>query len=179
MLARRPLAVFVAAVGISLTLPETGSAGFISVTGAGNILDPSVTPTGATPNFFNDTGADRLVHGWSEKQNVTLERDVFVDVTQPGIYNHNNDLGYFNQHVIAKGTVVSSHLLYFDPKHQHYVEDVSFVFDRPIIGVIVASDRFFNQAHGFTDYFMDSDFLGHPLTIYPAAHFENRGLELN
>ena len=147
--------------------------------GAGNILDPSATPTGATPNFFNDTGANKLVHGWNEKQNLTLDRDVFVDVIQPGVYNHNNDLGYFNQHAIATGTVVSSHLLYYDPRYQHSVEGVTFVFDQPIVGVIVASDRFFNALNGFTDYFMDSDFLGNPLTTYPALHFEDRGLELN
>jgi hypothetical protein len=151
----------------------------VSVSGAGNILDPSTTPTGATKDFFDDTGANKLVHGWNERQDVTLARDIYVDLVQPGVYNHNNDLGYYHQHKIAQGTVVSSHLLYYDPKYQHRVEGVTFVFDAPIVGVIVASDRFFNAAHNFTDYFLETDFLGNPLTIYPTAHFEDRGLELN
>ena len=154
-------------------------AGFLSVTGAGNILDPSVTPTAATPNYFQDTGANKLIHGWNERQNVTLDRDIYVDFVHIGTYDNNNDLGGFNQLKIAKGTVVSSQMLYFDPKFQTSLSNVIFKFDAPILGVIVASDRFHNQAHGFADYFTASDFLGNPLTTYPAGHFEDRGLELN
>jgi hypothetical protein len=175
----RPFAAFLAAAAISLSLPTAVSAGFVSVSGAGNILDPATTPTGATRDFFDDTGADRLVHGWNERQDVTLDRDIYVDLIHPGVYDHNSDLGYFNQYRIASGSVVSSHLLYFDPKNPYRVEGVSFVFDAPIVGIIVASDRFFTANHNFTDYFLDTDFLGNPLTLYPTTHFDDRGLELN
>lgn len=179
MFAHRPLAATMAAISISFTLPATVSAGFLSVSGAGNILDLTTTPTGATRDFFDDTGADKLVHGWNEKQNFTLDRDVFVDIVNPGVFDHNNDLGYFNQHKIARGRVVSSHLLFYDPKYQGRVENVVFVFDEPIVGIIVTSDRFFTATHNFTDYFLDSDFLGNPNTLYPTTHYNDRGLELN
>jgi hypothetical protein len=178
MFPRRCIAT-VLALGFFLAISKSASAGFVSVTGAGNILDPSTTPTGATRDFFNDTGANRLVHGWNERQDVTLDRDVFVDLIHPGVYDHNSDLGYFNQYRIAAGTVVSSHLLYFDPRDQYRVENVSFVFDEPIVGIIVASDRFYVANRNFTDYFLDSDFLGNPLTVYPTTHYDDRGLELN
>jgi hypothetical protein len=179
MFAQRFLTAVLAALCISLTIPSASSAGFVSVSGPGNILDPAATSTGATANFFNDTGANRVVHAWNERQNVTLDHDLFVDITRPGVFDHNHDLGYYNQHRIAAGRVVSSHLLYFDPRNSHRVENVVFTFDEPIVGIIVASDRFFTAAHNFTDYFLDSDYLGNPLSVYPTAHFEDRGLELN
>jgi len=169
----------VLALGFFLAISESASAGFVSVTGAGNILDPVTTPTAATRDFFDDTGANRLVHGWNERQHVTLDRDIYVDLINPGVFDQNSDLGFFNQFRIAAGTVVSSHLLYYDPKFQHRVENVCFVFDEPIIGIVVASDRFYNASHSFTDYFLDTDFLGNPLTLYPSTHYDDRGLELN
>jgi hypothetical protein len=178
MFARRPPAVLVAAVAV-LGLPGVAHAGFVSVTGAGNVLDPSATPAGAARNFFDDTGANKVVHGWNELQNVTLDRDVFVDCVNPGVYDFNSQLGGFNQYRIAKGTVVSSHLLYFDPLNESSVARVCFEFDAPIVGVIVSSDRFHDAAHNNADYLLDSDFLGHPDALYPATHYEDRGLELN
>ena len=76
---------------------------------------------------------------------------------------------------------MSSHLLSYDPKiPTPRPEGVTFVFDRPDR----RCDRHVRPVlhiglNGFTDYFMDSDFLGNPLTIYPSEHFEDRGLELN
>ena len=179
MFAHRPLAAILAVLGVLLSSPSSVSAGFLSVSGGGNVLIPAQTATGATRDFFDDTGANKLIHGWNEQQDVTLDRDIHVDIIHPGVFDHNNDLGYFNQHKIAKGTVVSSHLLYYDPKYQHRVENVIFVFDAPIVGIIVASDRFFDPAHNFTDYFLESDFLGNPDSLYPTTHFDDRGLELN
>ena len=41
----------------------------------------------------------------------------------------------------------------------------------PILGVILESDR------ANDDRFLKTDFIGNPLTVYPSAHFNNRGLE--
>jgi hypothetical protein len=179
MFAHRPLAAMLAVFTLSLTSPATVSAGFLSVSGGGNVLNPAQTATGATKDFFDDTGANKLIHGWNEQQDVTLDRDIHVDIVHPGVFDHNNDLGYFRQHKIAKGTVVSSHLLYYDPMNVHRVENVVFVFDAPIVGIIVDSDRFFDAAHNFTDYFLETDFLGNPDSLYPTTHYNDRGLELN
>jgi len=58
MIHSRSLAAMAAIVTLFLTSSDA-HAGFLSVTGAGNILDPSVTPTAATPNYFQDTGANK------------------------------------------------------------------------------------------------------------------------
>lgn len=179
MFSRRPIPV---AVIVLALVPATGSsarAGFISVVGDGNILNPATTATGATADFFNDVGVNRVVHGWVEKQNFTLDRDLYVDAVRMGTYHHNSDLGGYNQFKIGKGTVVDSQLLSFDPLRRHSVSSVTFTFDKPILGVIVSSNRFRNSGHGSTDYLLNSDFLGNPLTTYPTHHYRARGLEIN
>src|SRR5688572_21965220 len=92
MFAHRPLAAILTVLGILLTSPTSVSAGFLSVSGGGNILDPATTPTGATRDFFNDRGADRLVHAWNEQQDLTLDRDLFVDLVHPAVCRRDNDL---------------------------------------------------------------------------------------
>lgn len=171
----RPLIVlsFLAA----LAAPNRAAAGFATTGGLANILDPSSTPTGAKSDFFQDMGTNKVIHGWSERQNVTLDRDVFVDIAGNGTYHSNADLGGFNQLKISQGTVVSSQMLYYDPKYRNQITNVTFTFDGPILGVIVSSDRFHNGAHGHTDYFKATDFLGNPKTRYPHHHFDDRGLE--
>jgi len=174
ILARSLTALVVLALWMT---PDRAAAGFVSVSGVGNILDPSTTPTAALANFFDDTGANQVVHGWNERQNFRLDRDIFVDIGGNGLYNSSADLGGFKQFKIAQGTVVSSHLLNYDPLLRNQVTNVTFTFDAPILGVIVSSDRFHDAAHSYTDYFRSTDFLGNPDTIYPARHFDDRGLE--
>ena len=135
------------------------------------------TATGATPDFFNDVGANRVVHGWAEKQNFVLEHDLFVDAIHAGRYNHKSDLGGYNQLKIDKGTVINSQLLSFDPLRRHSVSNVTFTFDAPILGVIVSSNRFRHSGHPSRDYLFASDFLGNPQTTYPTHHYRARGLE--
>jgi hypothetical protein len=174
----KPLTVAAVLVVLGSATPAA-RAGFIGVSGQGNIINPALG--GATANFFQDPGHNVLVHGWEEAQNFTLQKDIYVDINHSGTFDSNSDLDGFHADTIAAGTVVSSQLLYFDPKESDAVERVTFTFDAPILGVIVESDRFFNKAHNDTDYFMDTDFLINPLTPsgnYPTAHFNNRGLEL-
>lgn len=153
-------------------------AGIVSVTGDGDILNPATTPTGATANFFQDTGPNPPVHGWNEQQGVILTQPLYVDINSNGTYTANSQLSKYNQVSIAAGTAISSQLLYYDPKKATQVTDVTFTFDGPILGVIVDSDRFYDAKHNFDDYFVDSDYLGNPDTVYPTAHYNNRGLEL-
>ncbi len=157
-----------AIVGCLALNAGTGYGAIIGVTGQGNILIPDNTPnTGATANFFNDTGVNRRIHGWNELQNVRLQQDITVDIVNPGFYG-----GPFTSAnaTIAAGTMVSSHLLYFDPLRSTQ-RQAEFTFDSDIIGIIVLSDIPGN------DRFLNSDFLGNPLTAYPGAHFNLRGVE--
>jgi hypothetical protein len=168
--------VLLALVAVAIVGPKA-SAATIGVTSGGDIISP--TAGGALPNFFND--ATSIVHGWNEQQNVILGKDIYVDINSNGTYNQISDLGGFNALKIAAGTAVSSHLLYFDPRNSKSAVDVTFTFSAPILGVIVESDRFYTKGLGFTDYFVDTDFLRNPLTPatnYPTSHFANRGLEL-
>jgi hypothetical protein len=142
----------------------------IGVSGDGVIMTPNNTPnTGATANFFQDTGSNVLVRAWNEQQNVTLGQAISVDLVSPGTYNSGN---YTVQSFsILAGTTVSSHLLYFDPA-QSATKRARFEFDSDILGLIVESGGNASQ-----DKFLKSDFLGNPLTTYPGAHYGNRGIE--
>jgi hypothetical protein len=112
---------------------------------------------------------------------VVLTSDVYVDINSSGTFDSNGQLSAFHTAKVAAGTQVDSHLLYFDPLNERSVQNVTFTFSGTILGVIVESDRFYNAAHGFTDYFVSSDSLRNPLTPaanYPTSHFNNRGLEM-
>ena len=71
MSSRRPIPVAVLITVVVAASSSPVHAGFVNVVGDGNILNPATTATGATPDFFNDVGANRVVHGWAEKQNFT------------------------------------------------------------------------------------------------------------
>jgi len=148
------------------------------VSGNGDIINPALVDAGATKNFFQDTGPSPKIHGWNEAQGVRLDRDVYVDITTSGTFNENSDLAGFRAAKVNSGTLVDSHLLYYDPKNSSRLQNVTFTFSGQILGVIVESDRFYKQNRGWTDYFLESDFLGNPDAIYPTDHFVNRGLEL-
>ncbi|MEM9047878.1 MAG: hypothetical protein AAGC92_04085 [Pseudomonadota bacterium] len=72
----------------------------------------------------NDTFQDPNLYAFDEDQNILLDRDIRVDLA-PG-----RPLGG----LIAKGTVVASHYVFFDPAGVSWQE--GFVeFDAPILGV--------------------------------------------
>lgn len=153
--------------GIALFATQA-HATIVSVMGNGNILIPNITPnTGATANFFNDTGVNRMIHAWNEKQNATLGRDIMVDIVAPGVYSS----PFISANAtIARNTVVNSHLIFFDPLYT--ASGVAqFTFGETILGIIVMSDL------PNDDRFLKSDFLGDPLTAYPGSHFNLRGIE--
>jgi hypothetical protein len=173
-------------VGLAAAGARPARAGFLGVTGKGAIIPPG--SGGALPNFFDDPAKKAVVHGWEERQGAVLAADVYVDIVAPGTYAKESDLAGFEAAKVAAGTRVSSHLLYFDPKGGASVDGVTFTFDGRVLGVIVESDRFFKKKFGFTDYYVESDFLRNPATPAanypvpagdPSSHFNNRGLEFN
>lgn len=111
---------------------------------------------------------------FEEQQDVLLELDIPVNVTEPGHYTRpldlagvmgNSDLPY---PVLEAGTVVDSHFLHLDvksgPRLEGFVE-----FDTDIVGVI-----FFDAER---EIFAPSDLLfGAPGTLYPDMNV--RDLEL-
>lgn len=154
----------------AVTLPATLSAALVSVTGSGVIMDPATQSTGATANFFNDVGSNNIrIRGWDEKQNYTLTQNLVVDILNPGTYTSSNYT--VNSFSLLAGTVVSSHLLFFDPQATH-TRTARFEFDSDIIGLIVESGN-----SNATDKFFQSDYLGNVNTVYPASHYAARGIE--
>jgi hypothetical protein len=153
------LAVFV--------LGGSAHAKIVNTLGSADKLNPAVDHTGATGNFFDDTGDHVLIHGWDEKQNVLLDHDITVDITKAGSYQRK----FTSENAtISAGTRVSSHLLMLDPLQSETRTGV-FTFDREILGVIVLSEL------KDDDRLLNSDFLGNPDTIYPTGHFQARGIE--
>lgn len=150
-------------------LPVTLSAALVSVTGSGVIMDPATQSTGATANFFNNTGNGLLVRAWDEKQNYTLTQNLLVDIVTPGTYTSSNYT--INSFSLLAGTVVSSHLINFDPLNLA-TRSARFEFDGDIIGLIVESGN-----SNANDKFLLSDYLGNPNTVYPASHYTARGIE--
>jgi hypothetical protein len=140
-------------------------AAIVGVTGDGDLLAALVDPTSAAANFFDDD----VIHGWDELQAHLLTEDVVVDIEAPGTYTNLVSLGTF---VIPMGTLLSSHLLYFDPALDSS-RTATFTFDSPIIGVIVR-----NGTSDADDRLLATDFLGHPNTTYPGAFYAQRGLEM-
>lgn len=93
-----------------------------------------------------------------------------VDILQAGTYGAPFASANW---MLTAGTLVSSHLIFYDPKSGK--ETATFDFDRPIIGVIVESDLKSGKLQD--DRFLATDYLGHPDAIYPGKHFNDRGVE--
>ena len=75
-------------------------------------------------NVFDDDD----LHGFDERQNLTLSANIILDDIQPGA----------STQVIGAGSVVSSHVIVFDPNGTRSLE--GFVeFDEPILGVFTTN----------------------------------------
>lgn len=149
-------------------LSTQSHATIVSVMCEGNILIPNNSSnTGATANFFDDVGAAQLVHAWTEQENTLLDRNIVVDIVTPAVYGSSFTSANFT---IPQGTWVNSHLLHFDPLNS-IGRVAQFTFGERILGIIVSSDL------PNDDRLLKTDFLGHPLTIYPSTHFGGRGID--
>jgi hypothetical protein len=118
-------------------------------------------PASVKLNKLTSNTCVRLFH---ERQDVSLARNLKVDISKPGTYDRRADL---TPAWIPAGTVVDSHLLHADNIGNAKVRLTgSVTFDADILGLIV-SDRSLDKSDG----------LGSPTTSYPTD-LERRGLEL-
>jgi len=129
------------------------------------------SPSGMKYKASPYQSTDGKVRVWDEKQGVTLGAALKVDASPAGTYDSFADL---HTSTLAAGTKVDSHYISFDPK---YVGSVSTTigFSGKILGVIVTSDRFFD------DRLLASDSLALssvPASNLPGSHFGFRGLEM-
>jgi hypothetical protein len=151
---------FAATMMLAVMLASTAQAEIVSTTGGiVKIPPPPSTLFGALEN-------DTTIWAFDEKQNVTLDRNVSVDISQAGEYDDNDDL---TPATIPAGTLVSSHMVHGDNVGSgggpHHITG-TVVTDRPIIGINVMNPNLEN-----------SDFLGAPGTIYPTADMRQFNLE--
>jgi hypothetical protein len=134
-------------------------AAIVSATGAGVQISPSAGSANA--NAYNDaecgpssSGADCPIRGWDERQEYMLVTPLTTDA-----------YGSIPSALIASGTVINSHLIFFDPLNPAN-RIGSFTFDGAILGVMVGDSTL-----------LASDFLGSPSASYPAGVFARRGPE--
>jgi hypothetical protein len=136
-------------------------AAIVSTTGAAIQIAPAAGNSNA--NAYDDqncsesgTATDCPIRGWDELQNHVLAASLTTDAYSavPSV-------------VLAAGTVINSHMLFFDPKYSTS-RTGTFTFDGDILGIIEGDQTLF-----------DTDFLGSPSATYPAAVFNLRGLETN
>jgi hypothetical protein len=113
---------------------------------------------------LNQLTSNTCVRFFDERQDVTLQKALKVDITQPGRYEFRKSLNPTSK--LAVGTSVDSHILHADNVGTAKIRlQGSVTFDADIIGVIV------------TDGSLDkSDILGSPGTMYPNG-LDHRGLE--
>ena len=115
--------------------------------------------------LFGAMESDTSMFTFDEQQNVVLQADLAVDITEPGTYN---DTNLPPGGVVPKGTVVSSQFVFADKvgtgnPTAHF--DGTIVTDAPILGIAVRR----RALDG-------SDFLGAPGTLYPTG---DPGRQLN
>ena len=113
---------------------------------------------------LNKLTSNTCVRFFDERQDVTLQKALKVDISRPGRYELRRSLNPSSK--IAVGTSVDSHILHADNVGTTNVRlQGSVTLDAAIIGVIV------------TDGSLDkSDLLGSPGTKYPNG-LDHRGLE--
>ncbi len=107
-------------IAIAASITPCALADLIGIGGGGIILEPNPPINTPIPGAVTAT----VVQGFNEQQNVTLPGALTVF-----------DLTTAAPAVIAPGTVVSSHFVYFDPAESGSVQ-VSVGVDAVIIGVI-------------------------------------------
>lgn len=99
--------------------------------GSGSFIKLSVPFTESTPTntVGNNTFQNTNLYGFDEGQNITITVDLAVDDLADGLG------GGIGSGIIANGTVVASHYIFFDPagtaRQEGFVE-----FDSDIVGIL-------------------------------------------
>jgi hypothetical protein len=154
-------ATLVTALGmlVAALVTAAAQATIASTTGA-------VTKIAPPPSvLFGAMESDTTMFAFDEQQNIVLQNDLAVDITDPGTYN---DTNLPPGGVIPKGTVVSSQFVLGDKVGTgnptvHF--DATIVTDGLILGIAVRRAALDG-----------SDFLGAPGTVYPTG---DPGRQLN
>ena len=148
------------AVMLACFRAETAKAGIISTTGD---IDALASPPPSVQ--LGRRRSDTELFTFQESSNLTLSRNVRVDITSAGTYQSDSSLTPAS---ISEGTVVDSYFLHSEPLNQPKVYTGSITFSTPVLGVIVLSAG------------LDSTdaLLGAPGTLYPGGLLA-RGLELS
>ena len=166
-LARRRLTVVAVMFAVAAaTLAATAGGTIVATT-------PAAVKIAPPPSVeFGQLESNTEIRVFDEQQCVTLQNDLLVDITQPGLYDQQSDLT--NSGFIPAGTSVSSHFMHVDkvgdlsgPPPFSITLEGSITTDADILGIAVLQ-RALNQ----------SDFLGAPGTAYPTGDFGRR-VELN
>ena len=109
--------------------------------------------------------SDRSIHLFLEATDVTLTRDVTVDITKPGHYQGHQGLSV----ALRAGHKVDSYLIHWDPASSDMLTQIAsggVTFRRPIVGLII-SDGWLSASDSL---------LGTATTEY-ATYMVSRGLE--
>ena len=164
--ARSARAVAVLSAALLLSSRGLAHAAIDSTTGAAVKV---AAPASVVENAYE---SDTEIRAFDERQAVTLEAPLAVDITDPGTYDGSGPL---TPGTIPAGTVVDSHLLHADPIGSPDPQTpVTFqggvTFTGEILGVIVVDTP-------AAPHLMDSDILGATGTAYPTDP-GGRGLEL-
>ncbi len=141
----------------SATFAGIASAGIIDTTGA--IMEIAPPPSVELDALQSNS----TIFAFTEMLELTLGKDVAVDITSPGFYNEPGDL---TPGSIGAKTAVDVYFIHFDPVVGLVNLLGSITFDQDILGVIVL-----NESLDATD-----GTLGFPQTAYPTGLI-NRGLD--
>lgn len=143
-----------------------GLVGALALTASGmQALAQSVIEVGEPENVRAGRFEDSSIVVFEERQNLRLNRNIRVNITQPGSYSQQ---GRKSPGTIPKGAVVNSYMLHFDPpgRTNRATASGSATFDGEILGIIVGSNRLKNTDRA----------LGLPIP-YPQGNA--RGLEFH
>jgi hypothetical protein len=148
------------AAKVVVTGPVLLPAGIIMTTGTAQVVS---APESVVKGVWESNNRTRI---FQEQSNMTLDEDVLVDITRPGVYGQPED---FTPETIGTGCVVDSYLLHQDAvgNRGNIFLHSSVTFDQDIVGLIMS-----NEALAATD-----PVLGADGTTYPSGSEPLRSLD--
>lgn len=161
-----------AAIGVVLSVVMASTASAAIQSGVTKLFPP---PLGSSSDFFNpntvehdnvkETGVlSGVLLGFDEQENVMLPANLSVDVLSNGMG------GEAGSGVLAAGTKVCSHYIFFDPKNQSSVS-ATITFDQEVLAIITST------ANLDTSDFLGVEGLTYNTTELPFPYLIGLGLE--